>query len=75
MHEILDRIGRLVERLAPAPACDACLAGHSDVGSVEEVHLAVSELAGTQGFVRERALCSLCGEERPVIRSVGRSGR
>jgi len=64
---ILDRIRQFVERVAPLPICEACLAGHLDGLSEQEVHLRVSELAVERGFDRARAPCGLCGNERLVV--------
>ena len=68
MTAILDKVRRLVAGLAPTPVCDGCLAERLDPLAPDEVQLATSELAVARGFMRDRNVCGLCGEERPVIR-------
>lgn len=66
--EILGKVRVLVERLAPAPVCSACLAGKLDSIGHDAVGLAFNELAVARGFGRENGACGLCGEPRQIIR-------
>lgn len=68
MTAILEEIRRFVERLAPAPACDVCLADRLDPSAADGVRTAIGELSGERGFVRTRDACGLCEENRMVIR-------
>jgi hypothetical protein len=69
MTTILERVRALIERLAPEPVCDACIAGRLEL---EATSHPTQELAGTTGFVREIAPCALCGETRKAIRAGSR---
>jgi hypothetical protein len=62
-----EEVERFVTRLGPAPVCDACIAGRLG-GGLAEVGRSTAELAGSAGFVRDRAPCSLCEAEKIVIR-------
>ncbi|MBV1687701.1 hypothetical protein KRR38_08440 [Novosphingobium sp. G106] len=70
MTAILETVRRWIERLAPAPVCDDCLAERIDMARPEDVRPAVGELAATRDFSRERGTCGLCGEHRAVIRKL-----
>jgi hypothetical protein len=60
-------VERLVARLGPAGACDACIAERLPDHDRESVARSTTRLAGSAGFVRSRASCSLCGGEKLVI--------
>lgn len=62
-----DEVEKLVVRLAPQPICDDCLARTLHLSVLHNVDQAARELAGSNGFERRRDVCSLCGEDRPVI--------
>ncbi len=66
-------VRRLVERLAPEPVCDVCVADRLSLQLTDDLRATLGELAVERGFDRERDRCSLCGEERPVIRRRGRA--
>lgn len=70
MTTILDLVRRWVERLAPSPVCDDCLAERIDMARPEDIAPAVGELAAMREFARERGDCGLCGENRAVVRKV-----
>jgi hypothetical protein len=70
MTAILDVVRRWVERLAPTPVCDDCLAERIEMARAEDIGPAVGELVATRDFARERGTCGLCGENRAVIRKV-----
>lgn len=68
MTAILNQIRRLVERLAPAPACGACLAERLDDVGEADAGIALNELTIERGFELNAGDCGLCGERRLVIR-------
>jgi hypothetical protein len=71
MTTILERVRGLIERLAPEPVCDDCIATRLDL-TPEQANPLMQELAGAPGFVREIGPCALCSETRKVIRAGGR---
>lgn len=71
MTDMLMSVRRLVERLAPAPICDACVAERLTLPVNDELHAVLGELAVERGFDRERAPCSLCERAGPVTRKQG----
>lgn len=68
----IDKVRGLIERLAGEPVCDECVAEKLDLSWTSQANLATRELAGTNGFERRIAMCSLCGAERKVTRWVGK---
>jgi len=62
-----DDVRKLIERLAPNPVCDDCIAGKLTL-PVQDVRLATQELAGASQFERRRDSCSLCDGETLTIR-------
>ncbi|RZJ97550.1 MAG: hypothetical protein EOO76_18755 [Novosphingobium sp.] len=66
--EILSAVKRLVERPAPTPVCAPCIAQRIEGPSLDEIGLALSELAAALEFERDNADCGLCGEPRLTIR-------
>jgi hypothetical protein len=65
---VLDRVRGLIERLAPEPACDDCIARKLELPQSSQANLAVRELAGSEGFERRIDKCALCGTDRTVTR-------
>jgi hypothetical protein len=65
---VLERVRRLIERLAPEPACDDCIAKTLGLPQASHANLASRELAGSEGFERRNDVCALCGEARAVTR-------
>lgn len=63
---IVQDIGRLVERLSPAPVCDDCLTDTLGLSVLQHADQAARELAGMNGFERRKDTCGLCGETRMV---------
>ncbi len=63
-----DDVAKFVLRLAGAPACDACIAERLDLPAPQHANRASRELAGSDGFVRDRDMCSLCGAVKLVLR-------
>ena len=70
MTAILEAVRRFVERLAPTPVCDDCLAERIDQSGADGVRTAIGELAVERGFDRMRDACGLCGTSRMVIRKL-----
>ena len=65
---VLDDVRALVARLAPEPVCDDCIADRLGLPGRQQAGEKSRELAGTDGFERRKAACSLCGTEKLVIR-------
>lgn len=63
---VLDRVRKLIIRLAPEPICDACIATLLDLSATQHANGKTREIAGTQGFVRSRNLCTICSAEKLV---------
>jgi len=72
MATVLDRVRALIERLAPEPVCDDCIAARLSLGAQDPVSQLTHELAGSHGFERSKADCSLCGASKLVIRKHAR---
>ncbi|MCW1432340.1 hypothetical protein OLX23_24800 [Novosphingobium sp. JCM 18896] len=65
---ILDSVRRLIEQLAPTPVCEACIAERLKLAPGKPVERHTHELAGIDGFERDRDACALCGQTKSVIR-------
>jgi hypothetical protein len=65
---ILNDVERLVMRLAPEPVCDDCIAERLALSVRQHANHKTRELAGSNGFVRSKDICSLCGATKLVIR-------
>jgi hypothetical protein len=55
-----DKIAKFIERLAPDPVCDDCVAERLELPE-EDAGRAALELAATNAFERRRGACTLCG--------------
>ena len=66
------RVRGLIERLAPEPVCDDCIGERLDVGVARRVSQTTRELAGLDGFERQKGECSLCGVLKEATRKKGR---
>lgn len=69
---VLDQVRALIERLAPEPVCDDCIAEKLSLSWSSQANLATRELAGAREFERRNDVCALCGGTRKVIRRVGK---
>jgi len=69
-----DQIRRMIERLAPEPICDDCIADRLELADGQGVAQAGRELAGQDGFERARGRCTICGLSRRVTRKRPRGG-
>lgn len=65
---MIDPIRKLIERLAPNPVCDDCIADRLSLADRQEVGLAANELAATRQFERRRNVCTLCETEKLTTR-------
>jgi len=65
---VLDQVRGLIERLAPEPVCDDCIAERLALSVRQHANHKTRELAGQGGFERRKDVCSLCGETKMVIR-------
>jgi len=72
MSTVLNKVRALIERLAGEPICDDCVAEKLDLTWTSQANLAARELTGMQGFERRNDVCSLCGGDRKVTRTVVR---
>jgi hypothetical protein len=67
MTTVLDKVRAFVVRLAPAAVCDDCIAERLELSVRQHANHKTRELAGSQGFVRAKGPCSLCGSDKLVI--------
>ncbi len=65
---VLDEVRRFVTRLSPDAVCDDCIAEKLELSVRQHANHKTRELAGTGGFERRKGACSLCGNEKLVIR-------
>jgi hypothetical protein len=73
MMEMFMSVRRLVERLAPAPVCENCIADRLSLALTDDLRAALGALTAERGFGRQRDHCSLCDEERAVISRAGKA--
>lgn len=67
---VIDDVRAFITRLSPEPVCDSCIAERLNLSVPQHANHKTRELAGTDGFERRKALCSLCSAEKLVIRRV-----
>jgi len=65
---VLDDVRALIIRLAPDAVCDDCIAERLKLSIRQHANHKTRELAGSRGFERRKAVCSLCRNEKLVIR-------
>lgn len=65
---VLDRVRGLIERLSPEPICDDCITDRLGLSVRQHANHKTRELAGPQGFERRKEACSICGQDKIVIR-------
>jgi hypothetical protein len=63
-----DDVAAFIGRLSPEAACDDCIAERLKLSVRQHANHKTRELAGSGGYERRKALCSLCGIEKLVIR-------
>ncbi len=64
---ILLRVRGLIERLAPEPICDGCIAEKLNL-TPGQANQTARELVGGDGFERQSDICAICGASRTVTR-------
>lgn len=67
---VLDDVRSFIARLAPDAVCDDCIADRLKLSVRQHANHKTRELAGSGGFERRKAPCSLCGGDKLVIRKV-----
>ena len=65
---VLQDVERLVSRLAPDGICDDCISERLGLTVRQHANHKTRELAGSAGFERIKDACSICGNEKLVIR-------
>ena len=65
---VLEQVRKFVARLSPDAVCDDCISDKLSLSARQHVNLKTSELAGTQGFERHKGNCSICLNEKLVLR-------
>jgi len=65
---VIDDVRALIDRLAPAPICDDCVADRLGLPVRQHANHKTRELAGSNGFERCKDFCSMCSGEKLVIR-------
>lgn len=68
MPTVLAKVRAFIERLAPEPVCDDCIAERLGLLVPQHAHHRARELAGSDGFERRLAPCALCSATRTAIR-------
>ncbi len=69
---VLDQVKSLIERLAPEPVCDDCIAERLSLTARQQVNHKSREIAGMAGFESQNGECALCGATKKVVRHKGR---
>lgn len=64
------RVESFVVQHRPRPVCARCIAAALGLRA-SAVQRAATILEGSAGFVRENAVCALCGKSRLVVRARG----
>ena len=67
---VIDDVRALIDRLAPEPICDDCVAERLGLTVRQNANHTTRELAGSNGFERRKDICSMCFAEKLVIRRV-----
>lgn len=65
---VLGDVRGLITRLSPEATCDDCIAERLRLTVRQHANQKTRELAGTDGFERDKGHCSLCGGDKLVIR-------
>lgn len=67
---VLDDVRALIIRLSPQPICDDRITDRLGLSVRQHANRKTTELAGSAGFERRKDVCSLCGDEKQVLRKV-----
>jgi hypothetical protein len=65
---VLHDVAAFIGRLSPEAVCDDCIAERLKLSVRQHANHKTQELAGSGGYERRKAPCSLCGAEKLVIR-------
>jgi hypothetical protein len=65
---VTDDVRALIDRLAPEPICDDCVAERLGLSVRQHANHKTRELAGSNGFERRKDICSMWFGEKLVIR-------
>jgi len=65
---VFDDVRALIDRLAPEPICDDCVAERLGLSVRQHANHKTRELADSNGFERRKDICSMCFAEKLVIR-------
>lgn len=64
----VDRVEALIHRITPESICDDCIVERLDLGALHRASHRTHELASKRGYERHQGECSLCGQDKAVIR-------
>jgi hypothetical protein len=67
---VADDVRAFVTRLSPDAVCDDCIADRLGLSVRQHANHKTRELVGSAGFERHKAPCSLCGDDKLVIRKI-----
>ncbi|MEQ9661878.1 MAG: hypothetical protein RLN87_04925 [Parasphingopyxis sp.] len=67
---VLEQVRALIERLAPDPICDDCIADKLNLSVRHHTNHKTRELMGEPGFERRLDECAMCGKSKKVIRAM-----
>jgi hypothetical protein len=70
---VIDEVRKLIERLAPDPICDDCIAEKLNLSVRQHANHKTRELAGSDGFERGKDACAICDAVKLVIRKRART--
>lgn len=69
---VIDEVRKLIERLAPEPICDDCIAEKLGLSVRQHANHKTRALAGSGGLERGKDVCAICGATKLVIRKRAR---
>lgn len=67
---VIENVSALIDRLAPEPSCDDCVAERLGLSVPQHANYKTREHAGSNRFERRKDVCSMCIGEKLVIRRV-----
>lgn len=69
---VLDDVGSLIKKRAPAATCDDCIASALSLSVRQHANRKTNQLARLAEFDRRLDFCPVCKKDKKVIRYVGR---
>lgn len=66
---LAEQVNRYITAQAPEPLCDDCIAGELMLTSRQQAFHVTTALGTTSDFTRRLGTCSMCGDEKKVIRA------